>query len=77
MVTPDISGKDDLTVFRFLKERYVRELIDYIHHNPVRAKMAAKATDYTWSSARFYSKLENKEIDEVMLVDRYGHFYPN
>ena len=60
-----------------LKEQYIRELIDYIHHNPVRAKIVSQATDYAWSSARFYSKLENKEIDEVLLVDKYGRFSHN
>ncbi|MFC1593866.1 transposase [Candidatus Omnitrophota bacterium] len=60
-----------------LKERYILELIDYIHHNPVRAKMVTQAIDYIWSSARFYAKLENKEIDETILIDEYGHFYCN
>ena len=31
------------------------QLIDYIHNNPVRRDLVAKATDWIWSSARFYA----------------------
>ena len=60
-----------------LKERYIRELIDYIHQNPVRAKMVDQATDYIWSSARAYSCLENNQIDSLLAIDKYGHFSQN
>jgi len=60
-----------------LKNRYIIELVDYIHHNPVRAKMVSQAIDYVWSSARFYEKSENQKIDEVPQIDRYGHFCRN
>lgn len=33
---------------------YIRELIRYIHLNPVRAKMVTNAVDYIWSSHRAY-----------------------
>jgi len=59
------------------KEKYILELVDYIHHNPVRAKLVSEVTDYIWSSARFYSRLENREVDEVLSVDRHGHFCHN
>jgi len=29
-------------------------VIDYIHANPVRRGLVAMATDWTWSSARFW-----------------------
>ncbi|MGA7495367.1 MAG: transposase [Isosphaeraceae bacterium] len=34
--------------------RYVWELIDYIHANPVRRRLCDRAEDWPWSSARFY-----------------------
>ena len=30
-------------------------MIEYIHNNPVRRGLVEKATDWIWSSARFYS----------------------
>jgi hypothetical protein len=60
-----------------LKDRYVFELVDYIHNNPVRASMVTQAIDYVWSSARFYENLENQQVYEVLQVDRYGHFSCN
>jgi REP element-mobilizing transposase RayT len=35
-------------------DRYLLELSRYIHLNPVRAHMVARAADYEWSSARAY-----------------------
>jgi len=54
------------TVFRFWQEGpgYDRNLqhddsvsssIDYIHNNPVRRRLCREATDWLWSSARFYA----------------------
>jgi putative transposase len=31
------------------------QMIDYIHNNPVRRGLVEKATDWVWSSARFYA----------------------
>jgi hypothetical protein len=33
----------------------VREKIQYIHDNPVRLRIVPAATDYSWSSARWYA----------------------
>ena len=32
----------------------LREKLDYMHHNPVRAELTKKAADYNWSSALWY-----------------------
>ncbi|MCH7726773.1 MAG: hypothetical protein IH991_09875 [Planctomycetes bacterium] len=32
------------------------EKLDYMHCNPVRAGRVARATDWPWSSARYYEK---------------------
>jgi REP element-mobilizing transposase RayT len=41
------------------------ELIEYIHDNPVRRGLVEKATDWVWSSARFYAG----EINVSILMD--------
>ena len=33
----------------------LRTMIEYVHNNPVRRDLVAKATDWPWSSARFYA----------------------
>jgi len=42
-----------------------------------KVNLVKEATDYIWSSARFYSGLENREVDEALPIDRYGHFCHN
>src|SRR5215813_4640134 len=43
------------------------EKVNYIHQNPVRAKMVERAEDYRWSSARFWRGCPNE--DEPLRVD--------
>lgn len=52
-------------------EAYILECIDYVHNNPVRAKMVDVATDYCWSSACFYGDLINKKVDGRVSIDRW------
>lgn len=58
--------KGDRSSFRFWQagggydenlwnERPIREVIDYIHANPVRRGLAERPTDWLWSSARFHA----------------------
>jgi putative transposase len=37
----------------------LRQMIDYIHLNPVRRGLVEQATDWPWSSARYYADLDN------------------
>lgn len=39
-------------------ENYLKELIRYIHLNPVRAKLAVEPKEYPWSSHRAYMELD-------------------
>jgi len=52
-------------------EQYIVECIAYIHHNPVRANMVNSATDYRWSSACFYDNLNNWEVNDRLVIDRW------
>jgi REP element-mobilizing transposase RayT len=40
--------------------KFIREKIDYIHNNPVRAGIVEKPENYLYSSARNYSELSSK-----------------
>jgi REP element-mobilizing transposase RayT len=40
-------------------ENFIRQKLNYIHENPVRSGIVAKAEDYLYSSARNYADLEN------------------
>jgi REP element-mobilizing transposase RayT len=46
-------------------DRYLGELVRYIHLNPVRAKMVRKAERYPWSSQRAYLGMEPEGIVDV------------
>jgi putative transposase len=52
---------------------YLRELIRYIHLNPVRAKLVDNPTDYRWSSHRAYLMLEEYSwLSKEALLLRFG-----
>lgn len=55
-------------------DRYLTELVRYIHLNPVRARMVELAEDYPYSSQRAYLGLEPPGIVDVDPVLR--HFGP-
>ncbi len=50
-------------------EKFMEQKLNYIHQNPVRSGIVAKAEDYLYSSARNYS-----ELDAVIDVMRLGPF---
>lgn len=58
-------------------DQYILECIEYIHNNPVRAKMTKNSVDYIWSSAKFYDNMPNVIIEKLILIDSYGHFWQN
>ena len=57
----------DSDVFSIVSEAAFRQKVNYIHQNPVRAKLVDNAEDYRWSSARYWSKCPNE--DEPLKVD--------
>ena len=46
---------------------FIREKVEYIHNNPVRAGIVEKPEDYLYSSARNYADMEN--VFEVIKID--------
>ena len=49
----------------------LRAVIDYIHANPVRRGLVARAEDWEWSSARWYAGLRpvRIEMDDGVLAE--------
>ena len=63
----NVRNKCDGTLFRGRyksilvdADRYLLELVRYIHRNPVRAGLAGKVGQYTWSSHRGYLSQDEK-----------------
>lgn len=55
------------------KEAYLLELSRYIHLNPVRAKAAMTAEEYTWSSYRTYLGMRTEEsVNCEWIRERFG-----
>lgn len=53
------------------EKEYPQVCFDYIHQNPVKAKMVAKAEDYEFSSARDYAGLRNGTLIDKELAKQY------
>jgi len=55
-------------VFPIYSEKMFKQKLNYIHQNPVRARLVERATDYRWSSARIWAgcPLQN----EPLLIDK-------
>lgn len=71
-----IRQRPGVTTFRFWQEgpgydRNIRtekallNMIDYLHLNPVRRGLVEKATDFRWSSARWYVS-DGQEVDPLL-----------
>ena len=57
----------DSDIFSVTSESMFMQKVNYIHLNPVRAELAERATDYRWSSARYWNKCPSD--DEPLRVD--------
>jgi len=42
--------------FNLYSEKKILEKLQYMHQNPVKAGLAARAVDWRWSSARYYEQ---------------------
>jgi putative transposase len=63
------GGGDDRNI---LSSASLRAMIDYLHTNPVRRGLVAKAEDWEWSSARWYAGMRpvKIEMDNMVLTER-------
>lgn len=53
------------------EDNYILECIEYIHNNPVRAKMVEHLKDYLWSSYHFYES-DTNPLKGIIQVDRFS-----
>jgi putative transposase len=51
----------------------LRTMIEYIHQNPVSRGLATEATDWPWSSARFYASRSDAMLAMDPLVELVGN----
>ena len=51
-------------------EAYILECLNYIHNNPVRAKIVAESKDYLWSSYHVYNRDKNP-LAEFIQIDKF------
>jgi len=54
------------------EDKYILRCIDYIHNNPIRAKIINKIEDYIWSSYRFYQGLGSK-INNYIGIEKVNN----
>jgi putative transposase len=50
----------------------LRTVIEYLHQNPVRRGLVPEATDWPWSSARFYAGRQDAMLAMDPLIDYLG-----
>src|SRR5205807_6833133 len=56
------------------EDRYLKELVRYIHLNPVRANLVASPEEYVWSSHRAYmNQDEFTWLTQDRLLKRFHH----
>lgn len=74
--------KENAFVGHFWQDRYksigittdhaMWEVLEYVHENPVKARMINKATGYLYSSAYKYVGMKNDLVDKILVITRYG-----
>ena len=53
-------------------EGYVLECLEYIHNNPVKSGLVDRAENYVWSSLFLYAGFDNKDMQALINLDRFG-----
>jgi REP element-mobilizing transposase RayT len=52
--------------------KYVSNVVDYIHNNPVRAGIATRLRDYRWSAAGAAARGDSRALKGLSLVGEWG-----
>ena len=74
--------EDNKFVGHFWQDRYksisittdhaMWEILNYVHENPVKAKIVNRYEDYPYSSVCKYLNIKNDTVDEILAITRYG-----
>lgn len=76
-VTPSyVTGKDGITRINIKPDRkqYPQICFDYIHKNPVKAKLVLNPTEWEFSSARDYVGLQDGKLINMEIAKEYVKF---
>jgi putative transposase len=75
-ITPSFYIQDGITTINVNDPelQYPQVCFDYIHLNPVRAKLAEQPTDWEFSSARDYAGLRKGELVNRKIAEEYVIF---
>ena len=57
-------------MFSVFSEAVFMQKVNYIHQNPVRAGLVARAIDYRWSSARIWQRCPSEDEPVQVDIDR-------
>lgn len=52
--------------------KYVSNVVDYIHNNPVRAGIVTRLRDYRWSAAGAAARGDSRALKDLSLVGEWG-----
>lgn len=55
-----------------VSDKGMQEVLNYVHHNPVKANIVNQADNYLYSSIHKYMGLKNKFIDSCLTISLYG-----
>jgi len=75
-LTPSFIDEDSITKINIThsENQYPQICFNYIHNNPVKAKMVNSAKDYEFSSAIDYSNERNGKLINKTIANKYIDF---
>jgi REP element-mobilizing transposase RayT len=53
------------------EDRYILKCIEYIHNNPMRAKIVERLKDYPWSSYHFYNS-DTNPLKGIIQIEKFS-----
>ena len=73
-VKPSFINSDILMGNHLSEKQYPQICFDYIHQNPVKAKLVKNAYDWEFSSARDYAGLRNGKLVNKLVASKFVDF---
>lgn len=73
-IKPSFIQSNILIQNHLSKKQYPQICFDYIHQNPVKAKLVKNAVDWEFSSAKDYAGLRNGKLINKLVAKEYVDF---
>ncbi len=72
-ITPSFISESGITKINIKnpEKQYPQECFNYIHHNPVKARLVKNAVDWEFSSAMDYAALRDGKLINKVVVEEY------